>query len=110
MNRVIVVTGASGGVGRAVARTFGARGDKVALLARGEVGLEAAAKEVEAAGGAALTVPVDVADYRAVDEAASRVESELGPIDIWVNVAFSSLFAPFTEVSMEEFKRTTEVT
>ena len=110
MNRVIVVTGASGGVGRAVARAFGARGDKVALLARGEVGLEAAAKEVEAAGGAALTVPVDVSEYPAVDVAASRVEAELGPIDIWVNVAFSSVFAPFTEVSMEEFKRTTEVT
>jgi len=110
VNRVIVVTGASGGVGRAVARAFGARGDKVALLARGEVGLEAAAKEVEAAGGTALTAPVDVSEYPAVDVAASRVEAELGPIDIWVNVAFSSVFAPFTEVSMEEFKRTTDVT
>jgi NAD(P)-dependent dehydrogenase (short-subunit alcohol dehydrogenase family) len=103
------VTGASGGVGRAVAKAFGARGDKVALLARGEVGLEAAAKEVESCGGTTLTVPTDVADYEQVEAAAARVESELGPIDIWVNVAFSSVFAPFTKISMEEFKRTTDV-
>ncbi|HET7529423.1 MAG TPA: SDR family oxidoreductase [Mycobacteriales bacterium] len=110
MSRVVVVTGASAGVGRAVARAFGARGDKVGLLARGDVGLEAAAKDVESAGGTAVSVPTDVADYAQVEAAAGRVEAELGPIDVWVNVAFSSVFAPFTEISMEEFKRTTDVT
>jgi NAD(P)-dependent dehydrogenase (short-subunit alcohol dehydrogenase family) len=110
MNRVVVVTGASGGVGRAVAQAFGARGDKVALLARGEVGLEAAAKDVESAGGTALAIPTDVADHAQVEAAAAEAERELGPIDIWVNVAFSSVFAPFTQISMEEFKRTTDVT
>ena len=110
MDRVVVVTGASAGVGRAVATAFGQRGDKVALLARGEVGLEAAAKEVSAAGGTAIAVPTDVAEYAQVEAAAAQVERELGPIDIWVNVAFSSIFAPFKEISMEEFRRTTEVT
>ncbi len=106
----MVVTGASGGVGRATAKAFGACGDNVALLARGEVGLEGAAKDVEAAGGRALPIPTDVADFGQVQAAASRVELELGPIDVWVNVAFSSVFAPFTQISMEEFRRTTEVT
>jgi NAD(P)-dependent dehydrogenase (short-subunit alcohol dehydrogenase family) len=109
MSRVVVVTGASAGVGRAVAVRFGARGDAVALLARGEVGLAAAADEVTAAGGKALVVPTDVADFDAVQAAARRVETELGPIDVWVNVAFSSVFAPFTQISMDEFRRTTEV-
>ena len=108
--RVVVVTGASGGVGRAAAVAFAAKGAAVALLARGEVGLEAAAKEVEAAGGRALTIPVDVADYAAVEAAADRVEAELGPIDVWVNSAFSSVFAPFRETTIEEFHRTTQVT
>jgi NAD(P)-dependent dehydrogenase (short-subunit alcohol dehydrogenase family) len=108
--RVVVVTGASAGVGRAVAREFGGQGDVVALLARGEVGLEGAAKEVEAAGGRALAVPVDVADAGQVQAAADRVERELGPVDVWVNVAFTSVFAPFTEIRPEEFKRVTEVT
>ncbi len=108
--RVVVVTGASGGVGRAVARRFGRRGDKVALLARGEAGLDAAADEVRERGGSALAIPVDVADAGAVDEAAERVEKELGPIDVWVNDAFSAVFAPFTKVSDDEFRRTTEVT
>jgi NAD(P)-dependent dehydrogenase (short-subunit alcohol dehydrogenase family) len=108
--RVVVVTGASGGVGRAVARRFGRRGDNVALLARGEAGLDAAAGEVEALGGRPLSIPVDMADAEAVDEAAERVEKELGPIDVWINDAFSSVFAPFTKVSNDEFRRTTEVT
>jgi NAD(P)-dependent dehydrogenase (short-subunit alcohol dehydrogenase family) len=108
--RVVVVTGASAGVGRATAIAFGAQGASVALLARGEVGLEAAAKEVEAAGGRALTISVDVADHAALDAAADRVETELGPIDEWDNSAFSSVFAPFRETSIEEFHRTTEVT
>ena len=109
-DRVVVVTGASAGVGRAVARAFGARGDSVALLARGEAGLDAAAKEVETAGGRALAVPTDVADHEQVEAAAARVERELGPLDIWVNVAFTGVFAPFTEIRPEEFKRVTEVT
>ncbi|MGZ4470201.1 MAG: SDR family oxidoreductase [Nocardioidaceae bacterium] len=109
-NRVVVVTGASAGVGRATAVEFGRRGCQVALLARGERGLEAAAKEVEAAGGTALTIPTDVADYDQVEAAAARVEAELGPIDVWVNVAFSAVFAPFTKISMDEFHRTTDVT
>ncbi|HET9139479.1 SDR family oxidoreductase [Actinophytocola sp.] len=110
MTRVIVVTGASGGVGRAVAREFARRGDRVALLARGEAGLAGAAADVTAAGGVALPIEVDVADADAVDAAAARVERELGPIDVWVNNAFSSVFAPFTEISAAELRRTTEVT
>jgi NAD(P)-dependent dehydrogenase (short-subunit alcohol dehydrogenase family) len=93
-----------------VARAFGAKGDKVALLARGEVGLEGAAKDVESAGGVALAIPTDVADYEQVQSAAARIEAKLGPIDIWVNVAFSSVFAPFKDISIEEFTRTTQVT
>jgi NAD(P)-dependent dehydrogenase (short-subunit alcohol dehydrogenase family) len=107
---VVVVTGASAGVGRAVAREFGARGDAVALLARGEAGLDGAAKEVEAAGGRALAIPTDVADDGQVAVAAARAEEELGPVDVWVNVAFAGVFAPFTEIKPDEFKRVTEVT
>jgi NAD(P)-dependent dehydrogenase (short-subunit alcohol dehydrogenase family) len=108
--QVVVVTGASGGVGRAVARAHGARGARVALLARGRAGLAAAAEEIEQSGGVALPLSVDVADFAAVDEAADRVETELGPIDVWVNVAFSSVFAPLTKIAPEEFRRATEVT
>ncbi|WP_340563175.1 SDR family oxidoreductase [Streptomyces sp. GSL17-111] len=108
--RVVVVTGASAGVGRASARAFGERGAKVALLARGTRGLQGAAREVEAAGGTALPLPVDVADHAALAEAARRVEAELGPIDVWVNCAFSGVFAPVVEVRPEEFKRVMEVT
>jgi NAD(P)-dependent dehydrogenase (short-subunit alcohol dehydrogenase family) len=110
MPQTVVVTGASGGIGRATARAFAARGDSVALLARGEVGLEAAAEDVRQAGGKALVVPVDMADVNAVMAAAERVENELGPIDVWVNVAFSSIFATFDEIRPEEFQRATEVT
>lgn len=106
---VVVVTGASGGIGRAVARAFGARQARVALLARGEQGLKAAADDVTRAGGTALAIPADVADFGRVDAAASRVEAELGPIDVWVNVAFTSVFAPFAEIGPEEFRRVTEV-
>ena len=108
-NRVVVITGASGGVGRAAARAFGGRGDKVALLARGEVGLKGAAHDVEECGGTALAIPTDVASFEDVDAAAEQVEKEFGPIDVWVNVAFTSVFAPFTKVTAEEFKRVTEV-
>jgi NAD(P)-dependent dehydrogenase (short-subunit alcohol dehydrogenase family) len=107
--RVVVVTGASGGIGRASAVAFGAQGATVALLARGEAGLTAAAQEVERAGGRALPIPVDVSDPDAVEAATARVEDELGPIDAWVNVAFTSVFAPFDEISPAEYRRVTEV-
>src|SRR5512139_505981 len=109
-NRVVVVTGASGGIGRASAVAFGKRGDRVALLARGTAGLDGAAEEVQDAGGRALAVPVDVADPAQVEKAAQLVEDELGPIDVWVNVAFTSVFSPFHEIRPEEYKRVTEVT
>jgi NAD(P)-dependent dehydrogenase (short-subunit alcohol dehydrogenase family) len=109
-NRTVVVTGASAGVGRAVAREFAKRGDSVALLARGEEGLAAAAEDVRAAGGTPFVVPVDVADVAAVEEATDRIERELGPIDVWVNDAFASVFATFDEIKPDEFERTTMVT
>lgn len=107
--QVVVVTGASGGIGRAVARAFGSRGAKVALLARGEKGLSAAADDVRSEGGSALPIEVDVANHQQVFAAAARVEEELGPIDVWVNVAFTSVFAPFDQIKPEEYKRVTEV-
>jgi short-subunit dehydrogenase len=106
----VVITGASGGVGRACARAFAPRARAVVLLARGETGLTAAAEEVRAAGALALPISVDVADPTAVAAAATRAEVEAGPIDVWVNVAFSSIFAPFIETSLDEFHRATEVT
>lgn len=108
-NQVVVVTGASGGIGRAVARAFGARHARVALLARGEEGLDAAAGDITRAGGTALAIPTDVAEFDQVDAAAERAEKELGPIDVWVNVAFTSVFAPFDEIEPDEFRRVTDV-
>ncbi|MER7176969.1 SDR family oxidoreductase [Streptomyces mesophilus] len=108
--RTVVVTGASAGVGRAVARAFGARGDRVALIARGRAGLAAVAEEIHEAGGKALPVPADVSDAKALEAAAERIEDAFGPVDIWVNNAFAGIFAPFPEITPEEFRRVTEVT
>ncbi|MDA4110370.1 SDR family oxidoreductase [Mycolicibacterium holsaticum] len=106
----VVVTGASAGIGRAVARAFGATGARVALIARGRAGLEAAAADVQKAGGVALAVPVDVADANELDAAADRIEDTFGPIDVWVNGAFATIFAPFDQITPEEFRRATDVT
>jgi NAD(P)-dependent dehydrogenase (short-subunit alcohol dehydrogenase family) len=110
MSEIVVVTGASGGVGRAIAHAFGRRGATVALLARGEKGLLDCRREVENLGGRALPIPTDVADPDQVEAAAERVESELGPIDIWVNDAMATVFAKFVDVTPAEYKRATEVT
>jgi NAD(P)-dependent dehydrogenase (short-subunit alcohol dehydrogenase family) len=107
---VVVVTGASAGVGRATAQAFAKRGAQIGLLARGRDGLEAARREVEALGGKALVLPADVADAEQVEAAAARVEEELGPIDVWVNNAMTSVFSPVKQMTAEEFKRVTDVT
>ena len=107
--QVVVVTGATGGIGRATAEAFATRGARVALLARGTRGLAAAAEDVRRAGGRPLAIPTDTADHQQVEAAAQRVEEELGPIDIWVNVAFTSVFARFTDIEPEEFRRVTDV-
>ena len=107
---VVVVTGASAGVGRAVAREFGKHGAAVGLLARGKDGLEACAREVESLGGQALVLPGDVADADAVERAAAATEAEFGPIDVWVNNAMASVFSPVKEMCAADYKRVTEVT
>jgi NAD(P)-dependent dehydrogenase (short-subunit alcohol dehydrogenase family) len=107
---VAVVTGASGGVGRATAVRLAKEGFDVALLARGEAGLAAAAKDVEAAGRRALPVATDVAHFDQVERAASEVEEQLGPIDVWVNDAMTTVFAPVGEIEPADFKRAVEVT
>jgi NAD(P)-dependent dehydrogenase (short-subunit alcohol dehydrogenase family) len=109
MTETVVITGASAGIGRATAELFGKRGANVVLLARGVDGLRAAAKAVEDAGGTALEISTDVSDFQAVDAAAAMAETSFGPIDVWVNVAFTSVFAPFWEIKPEEFRRVTEV-
>ena len=108
--QIVVVTGASAGIGRAVATAFGARGAAVGLVARGEEGLDGAARDVERAGGTAIPLPTDVADPDQVFAAVEKMETEAGPIDVWVNVAFASVFAPFDRISPAEFRRVTEVT
>jgi NAD(P)-dependent dehydrogenase (short-subunit alcohol dehydrogenase family) len=108
--QVVVVMGATAGVGRATARAFADRGADVALLARGEDGLAGAAAEIEAAGRRVLAVPTDVADHDQVEAAAAKVEAELGPIGTWVNNAMTSVFAPFEQIEPDEFERATRVT
>ena len=110
MSEVTVITGASAGVGRAIAREFAKRNARVALIARGGSRLEAARREVEDLGGRALALPVDVADAGQVEQAAERVEQEFGPIDIWINNAMTTVFAPFADITPAEFQRVTEVT
>ena len=109
-SEVVVITGSSAGVGRAAAVEFARRGARIALLARGRDSLEAARREVEAAGGQALPIPTDVADPDQVESAAERVEREFGPIDIWVNCAMATVFSPVKSLTPEEFRRVTEVT
>jgi short-subunit dehydrogenase len=106
----VVITGASAGVGRATARAFGGCGARLGLLARGTDRLAATAEEVRAAGGEALVVPTDVADPDAVEAAAAAVEREFGPIDIWINNAMATIFAPLSRITAEEYRRATEVT
>ena len=108
--RVVVVTGASAGVGRAVVSEFTKLKAHIGLIARGKERLETVRRQVEEAGGKALVLPADIADATAVDLAASRVEDEFGPIDVWVNNAMTTIFAPFPEITPEEFRRATEVT
>ncbi|MEW6296619.1 MAG: SDR family oxidoreductase [Thermodesulfobacteriota bacterium] len=107
---VVVITGASAGVGRATARAFARRGAHIGLIARGREGLEGARRDVEAAGGKALVLPADVADADQVEAAAAAAEEHLGPIDVWVNNAMVSVFSPVKDMTAEEFKRVTEVT
>jgi NAD(P)-dependent dehydrogenase (short-subunit alcohol dehydrogenase family) len=108
--RVVVITGASAGVGRTAAHEFAKEGARIGLIARGRAGLGGAKREVEERGGDALVLPADVADAVAVEAAATEVEKQFGPIDVWVNDAMASVFSPIKEMTAEEFKRVTEVT
>jgi NAD(P)-dependent dehydrogenase (short-subunit alcohol dehydrogenase family) len=108
--RVVVVTGASAGIGRATVRELALRGASIGLVARGHDGLDAAVKDVESVGGRAVAIPTDVADADALERAAATVERELGPIDVWINCAMTSVFAPFVEITPSEFARVTNVT
>jgi NAD(P)-dependent dehydrogenase (short-subunit alcohol dehydrogenase family) len=107
--KVVVITGASAGVGRATARKFARQGAHIGLLARGRAGLEGARQDVEKAGGKALAIPTDVTDAEQVEAAAERIEQELGPIDVWVNNAMTSVFSPVKEMQADEYRRVTEV-
>lgn len=108
--KVIVITGASGGIGRATAREFARPGARIALLARGEKGLQGAKHEVEEAGAEALVIPTDVADADQVERAAAQVEREWGRIDVWINNAMVTVFGPVEKLSPQDLKRATEVT
>src|SRR5690554_6716861 len=109
-NKIVVVTGASAGVGRATAVEFARQGATVALLARGKAGLEVARAEVEAAAGKAWVQTLDVADAAAGDAAADRIEAELGAIDIWVKNAMVTVLSPISQMTAEECRRVTELT
>src|SRR5437764_3860592 len=104
MSEIVIITGASAGVGRAVVREFAQRKAWIGLIARGLDGLLAAKREVEQAGGRALVLPADVADAKQVEDAAERAEREYGPIDIWVNHATSSVFSPTSEITADEVR------
>jgi short-subunit dehydrogenase len=108
--KVVVITGASAGLGRALVRLFARQGAKIGLLARGTDGLEEARKEVEATGAKACAVATDVGNYEEVENAARIIEENLGPIDIWINNAMVSVFGPLKKMNAEEFKRVTDVT
>jgi short-subunit dehydrogenase len=110
MTQTVVITGASAGIGRATARLYGRRGANVVLVARGRAGLDAAAKEVESLGGRPLVHVADTADAQQVEAAAEAAEQTFGPIDVWINCAFTSVFAPFEEITAEEYDRVTHVT
>ncbi len=110
LDRVVVITGASSGVGRATAQAFALSGARVALLARNEKALAAAKKEIEEAGGEAFYFVVDVSDFKALQNTAEKIEKEVGPIEVWVNNAMVSIMAPFDKITAEEFKRVTDVT
>jgi NAD(P)-dependent dehydrogenase (short-subunit alcohol dehydrogenase family) len=110
VSEVVVITGASAGVGRATARKFARHGARIALLARGTDGLEAARREVKELGGTAVVIPVDVANAEEVEAAAARIEIDLGHIDVWINNAMTSVFSPVKQMTPEEFRRVTEVT
>ncbi|MGI8552009.1 MAG: SDR family oxidoreductase, partial [Dehalococcoidia bacterium] len=107
--QVIVVTGASSGVGRACVRAFGERGARLGLIARNEEALQHAAEEVRRAGGEALVLPLDVADAEAVEKAAAAVEERYGRIDTWVNIAMVTVFSPVKQMLPDEYRRVTEV-
>jgi short-subunit dehydrogenase len=109
-HEIVVITGASAGVGRATVTEFARRGAHIGLIGRGEAGLEAARREVERFGGRALVLPMDIADHEKVHLAAAAVENSLGPVDIWINNAMLSVFSPVQETDAEEFRRVTEVT
>ena len=107
---VVAITGASAGVGRAIVRRFAEPGVSLALMARGERRLQAAAEEVREKGGKAIVIPLDTADADAVEAAAERIERELGPIDIWINVAMVTVMSPIMEMTAAEYSRVTDVT
>lgn len=110
MPEVVVITGASAGVGRATAREFARRGAHIGLLARNEDGLRGAREDVQSLGGKVLEIPTDVADPEQIEVVAQKVEEEFGPIDVWVNDAMATVFSEFKDITPEEFKRATEVT
>src|SRR4051794_30806929 len=108
--RVVAITGASSGVGRAAAREFARKGATLGLLARGEQGLAGCAEEVSSLGGKPVVMRTDVADFEQVQRAAESLEREHGPIEVWVNNAMATVFGPVAEITAEEYRRVTEVT